>query len=98
MLFPEIQSFWDSVCDCLVKTGNSGYIISVERVILVDLGNIDLFSHIILTCKKVIYNVNAMKSAKKTHIQQVIGNKEKIYYVERYKANIKENKESNKDA
>ena len=71
MLFPKIQSFWDSVCDCLVKTGNSGYIISVERVILGDLENIDLFSHIILTCK-VIYNVNAMKSAIT------------IYYVERY--------------
>ena len=49
--------------------------------------NNDLFSHITLARKKIIYN--AMKADKKPHIQQVIRDIESIYYVERYKASLK---------
>ena len=42
--------------DWLTEVRYKGYIILVERVILGDMENSDLFSYIILTCKKIIYN------------------------------------------
>ena len=81
MLFacPVIESFWDIVHDWLSNIGYKGYISSVERIIL-GLEITDLFSHIIITSKIIIYN--AMKADKKPRIPQVIADIERIYHVE----------------
>ena len=80
MLFacPVIKSFWYIVHDWLSNIGYKGYISSVERIIF-GLENTDLFSHIILTSKIIIYN--AMKADKKPHIPQVIADIERIDHV-----------------
>ena len=56
MLFlcPKIETFWNSIRVWLGEIGYKGYIISIERIILGDVENSDIFSYIILVCKKII--------------------------------------------
>ena len=58
--------------------GYKGYIISIERIILGDLENSDIFSYIILVCKHIIYG--AMKEGKQPHIQHFYCELKNIYY------------------
>ena len=88
MLFlcPIIEDFWNSVNNWLTEIGYENYILSLERIILADVENSDIFHYIILICKKVIYN--AMKPDKKSNRQQVIYDLKRMYS-KRYNAGLR---------